>query len=449
MSKQYDLIAIGSGTAASVAASRCRAAGWKIAIVDHLPFGGTCALRGCDPKKVIVGVAEAVDAARRLRGKGIGGGEPVVDWRALMAFKRGFTDPVPEMKEQSFERSGIDVYHGEARFRGPTSIEVGDTLLESRFVLVATGAVPARLGIPGEEHFITSTDFLELDELPPRIVIVGGGYISAEFSHIAARAGARVTVLQRSDRLLPPFDADLVTWLTEKSRALGIDVRVDAPVARIERTRDGYTVEATIEGNATTFDADIVVHAAGRVPELDALDLDAARVETEKGSIKLNEYLQSVSNPAVYAAGDAASKGPPLTPVAAHDARVASANMLEGNQRKPNYSGVPSVVFSIPPLAMVGLTEEKAREQGCKFRVQTQKVADWYTARGAGEPLYGFKVIIEEPTQRILGAHLVGPHVDEVINTFALAVRHGITATQLRDTMFAYPTGGSDVGYML
>ena len=449
MPQQYDLIAIGSGTAASVAASRCRAAGWKVAVVDHLPLGGTCALRGCDPKKVLVGIAEVVDAARRLRGKGIGGGEPVVDWRALMAFKRGFTDPVPEMKEKDFARGGIDVYHGQARFRGPTSIEVGATLLESRFVLVATGAVPARLGIPGEEHLITSTEFLELDALPPRIVLVGGGYISAEFSHIAARAGARVTVLQRSNRLLPPFDADLVTWLTEKSRALGIDVRLNAPVASIARTSGGYRVEATIEGKAEAFEADIVVHAAGRVPELDSLELHAAGVETEKSRIKLNGYLQSVSNPAVYAAGDAASQGPPLTPVAAHDARVASSNMLEGNRRKPNYSGVPSVVFSIPPLAMVGLTEEKAREKGGKFRVQTQKTADWYTARRVAEPLYGFKVIVEEPTQRIIGAHLVGPHVEEVINTFALAVRHGLTATQLRDTMFAYPTGASDAGYML
>ena len=131
MPKQYDLIAIGSGTAASVAASRCRAAGWKIAVIDHLPLGGTCALRGCDPKKVLVGVAEAVDAARRLRGKGIGGGEPVVDWRALMAFKRGFTDPVPEMKEQSFERSGIDVYHGFGRIADANTIIVdhGDGLV--------------------------------------------------------------------------------------------------------------------------------------------------------------------------------------------------------------------------------------------------------------------------------------------------------------------------------
>ena len=449
MPKQYDLVAIGSGTAASVAASRCRAAGWRVAVVDHLPFGGTCALRGCDPKKVLVGIVEVVDAARRLYGNGIGGGEPAIDWHALMRFKRTFTDPVPEMKEKSFAASGIDAYHGRARFVGPRSIEVGEELLESRFILVAAGAVPACLGIPGEEHLITSTEFLELDELPPCIVLVGGGYISAEFSHVAARAGVHVTVLQRSARLLPPFDADLVTWLTEKSRAIGIDVRLSAGVESIERTSDKYRVNATIGGNPHSFDADIVVHAAGRMPDLDLLELNAGGVETEERRIKLNDYLQSVSNPGVYAAGDAASKGPPLTPVAAHDAKVVSSNMLQGNHRRPNYSGVPSVVFSTPPLAMVGLTEEKARQHGHKFRVQTQKASDWYTARRLAEPTYGFKVLIEEPTERILGAHLIGPHVDEVINIFALAIRSGIAATHLRDAIFAYPTGASDVGYML
>ncbi|HJU15808.1 MAG TPA: FAD-dependent oxidoreductase [Stellaceae bacterium] len=206
MAKSYDLVVIGTGTAASVAAGRCRSAGWRVAVIDHLPFGGTCALRGCDPKKVLVGAAEAVDHNRRMRGKGIGGGEPAIDWRELIAFKRGFTEPVPAMKEKSFAERGIDAYHGRARFTGPRTVEVAGEALEGRFVLIAAGAVPMRLGIPGEEHLATSTDFLELDALPKRIVLVGGGYIAAEFSHIAARAGARVTVLEVLDRMLAPFD---------------------------------------------------------------------------------------------------------------------------------------------------------------------------------------------------------------------------------------------------
>jgi glutathione reductase (NADPH) len=191
------------------------------------------------------------------------------------------------------------------------------------------------------------------------------------------------------------------------------------------------------------------VHAAGRVPDLDPLDLVAAGVEGEKGRLKLNEFLQSVSNPAVYAVGDAALSGPPLTPVASHDAKVAAANILDGNHQKPNYVGVPSVAFTIPPIASAGLSEKQARDSGLKFQIHSEKASDWYTARSVAETTYGFKLLVEEETDRILGANLVGPHADEVINIFALAIRKGLTAEDLKTTMFAYPTGASDIGYMV
>ncbi len=449
MTKQYDLIAIGTGTGASGAAARCRAAGWKVAVIDHLPFGGTCALRGCDPKKVLVGAAEVVDHARRMRGKGISGGEPAIAWNDLIKFKRTFTEPVPAMKEKSFAKNGIDTYHGRARFRGPRSVEVGGEALEGRFILIAAGAVPMRLGIPGEEHLITSTEFLELERLPKKIILLGGGFIAAEFADIAAQAGAQVTVLEQMDRMLTPFDADLVGWLMEKFHEIGIDLRLKTRVTAIQKNAGGLSVRAFSNGKDEVFTADLVVHAAGRVPDLEPLELAAAGVASEKGRLKLNEFLQSVSNPAVYAVGDAALSGPPLTPVAGHDAKVAAANMLAGNQEKPNYLGVPSVAFTIPPIASVGLSEKQARDQGLKFRMRSEKASDWYTARRVAETAYGFKVLVEEGTERILGAHLIGPHVDEVINIFALAIRKGLTAEDLKSTMFAYPSGASDIGYMV
>ena len=449
MTKQYDLIAIGTGTGASGAASRCRSAGWSVAVIDHLPFGGTCALRGCDPKKVLVGAAEAIDHSRRMRGKGVSGGEPSIVWNELIKFKRTFTEPVPAMKEESFAKNGIDAYHGRAKFHGPRAVEVGGEVLEGRFILIAVGAVPMRLGIPGEEHLITSTEFLELDQLPKKIVLLGGGFIAAEFAHIAARAGAQVTVLEQADRMLTPFDPDLVGWLMDKFHEVGIDVRLMTRVTAIERSGHGLSVRASANGREEVFKADLVVHAAGRVPDLEPLDLPAAGVESEKGRLRLNEFLQSVSNPAVYAVGDAALSGPPLTPVASHDAKVAAANMLNGNRQKPNYLGVPSVAFTIPPIASVGLSEKQARESGLKFRMRSENVSDWYTARRLAETTYGFKVLVEEETDRILGAHLVGPHVDEVINVFALAIRKGLTAEDLKTTMFAYPSGASDIGYMV
>ena len=156
-----------------------------------------------------------------------------------------------------------------------------------------------------------------------------------------------------------------------------------------------------------------------------------------------------VSNPAVYAAGDAAATGPPLTPVSSHDAKAVVSNLLAGNRQRPDYRGVPSVAFTIPPIAKVGLSEEEVRDRGIKFRMKSEKVPDWFTAQRVAESVYGFKVMIEEDTDQILGAHLVGPNVDEVINLFGLAIRQGLPAETLKTTKFAYPTGASDVGYMV
>lgn len=448
MAKRYQLVIIGTGTAAMVAAMRVRSAGWSVAVVDFRPFGGTCALRGCDPKKMLVGGATAADHARRMQGKGISG-DAHIDWHDLMAFKRTFTDPVPAKHEDRYAHKDIDTYHGHARFTGRNTVEVEGEALEAEHILIAAGAEPVKLGIPGEEHLITSEQFLELEELPRRMVLVGGGYIASEFSHIAARAGVQVTILQHGERMLKHFDPDLVGWLMEAFETLNIDVRTRTTVEAIEKVGNGFRVWASREAGDLFVDADLVVHAAGRAPALEALGLEAAGIAVDKGRLELNEHLQSVSNPAVYAAGDAAQMGPPLTPVSSHDAKVVAANLTKGNHAKPDYRGVPSVAFTIPPIAAVGLSEADARQQGLKFRMQSQKASDWFTARQAAEPTYGFKVLVEEETDRVLGAHLVGPHADEVINLFALAIRQGLTAEQLKSTIFAYPTGGSDIGYML
>lgn len=448
MVRRYDLVVIGSGTAAMTAATRVRAAGSSVAVVDFRPFGGTCALRGCDPKKLLIGGTSAVDHVRRMHSHGVEG-DARIDWSELMAYKTAFTDPVPQAREDAYRKNGIDIVHGKARFTGANTLEVDGTGFEARHILLASGAEPVKLNIPGEEHLLTNEEFLSLSALPSRIVLVGGGYIAAEFSHIAALAGAKVTVLQHGERMLKNFDAELVGWLMAKFATLGIDVRTGTTVQRIERTADGFRVWAATNGVEVGFDADLVIHAAGRAPQFADLGLDAAGIELENGRLKLNEFLQSVSNPSVYAAGDAAGKGPPLTPVSSHDAKVVATNLLEGNHVRPDYRGVPSVVFTLPPLAAVGMTELEARQQGFKFRLLSRSASSWFTARQAGEPVYGFKVLVEEESDLILGAHLVGPHADETINLFALAIRHGLTARALKTTMFAYPTAASDIGYML
>lgn len=447
--KRYDLVVIGTGTAAQVASARVRAAGRSVAVIDHRPFGGTCALRGCDPKKMLISGAEVLDFARRMRGRGVDG-KVRIDWPALMAFKRSFTDPVPQKQEQRFAARGIEAFHGAARFVGPDAVAVDGAVLTGGHILIATGARPVPLGIPGEEHVATSERFLELEKLPERIALIGGGYIAAEFSHIAARAGAQVTILQRAPRLLPQFDPDLVGWLSDGFGEIGVTVRTGARVTAVEAVPTGLRVRARAGTTETVVEADLVLHAAGRIPDIASLDLAAAGVAVENGRLRLNEFLQSVSNPMVYAAGDAAAAGPPLTPVSSHDGKVVAANVLHGNTQRPDYRGVPSIAFTLPPIAKVGALEAEARGQAAKIRVKAERTAGWYTARRVGESVYGYKTIVEEDTGRILGAHLVGPNVDEVINIFGLAIRHGLTADDLKkNTIFGYPTGASDIGSMI
>src|SRR6266851_1308958 len=243
--KNFDLIVVGTGAAGTSAAYACRSAGWNVAIVDSRPFGGTCALRGCDPKKVLVGATEVIERTRQMAGKGIASEDARIDWPALMRFKRAFTDPVPADREQQFLQTGIAVFHGRARFTDKTTIKVGDDTLIGRFVLVVAGARPATLNVPGEEYLTTSDEFLELDRLPSRIIFVGGGYISLEFAHVSARAGAQVQILHRGARPLERFDPDMVGQLVKATEELGVPVRLNTAVQSIEYFFGHTTTHAT------------------------------------------------------------------------------------------------------------------------------------------------------------------------------------------------------------
>ena len=487
----FDLVVIGTGTAASTTAYECSSAGWNVAIIDSLPFGGTCALRGCDPKKVLVEAARIIDSNQRHENKGITGSESVhVKWADLIRFKRTFTDPFPKNREDGYIKAGIVPFHGHARFIGPTTIKVekvhdgsnnGDnsTIINGRHILLATGSKPMNLNVHGSEHIITSDRFMELagNNLPDRILFVGGGYISFEFAHIAARAGAKVTVLHRGKQPLEHFDPDLVNKLVQWSRDIGIDVRLQAAVKRIDKSSmtsefsdndsnklvvyyssSPYLSKSNTQSDydddtrETKVETDLVVHGAGREPNIDGLDLgEAAGVQYTSRGITVNEYLQSVSNPAVYAAGDvAANMGLPLTPVASYDGAVVANNLLKGNSWKSNYAGLPSVVFTIPPLVSVGMQEKEAKENGLRVRINYQDTSGWASSRRIGETCSAFKVLIEEDTNRILGAHILGSHAEEVINIFSMAIRLGLTAKDLNDPLlYTYPTKSSDIIYML
>ena len=449
---QFDLVVIGAGTGALGVARACAQGGWKVAIVDCLPYGGTCALRGCDPKKMLVAVTEAIDWSDRMRNNGLESDEISIDWAKMMAFKRSFTDAMPKRLENGLEKMGVLQLHGTARFTEPGVVRVGDRTLHARHFHIATGARPVTLDIAGEEFLTTSTEFLELESLPMRIAFVGGGFIAFEFAHIAKRAGAtEVTILQRGKRPLVQFDPDLVDIQMERTRELDIDIRCESRVDAIIKNGDELHIDfATPEGRETIV-CDLVVHAAGRVPNIDALNLEAAGVEVGQRGIRVNEFMRSTSNPAVFAVGDCADTGAPnLTPVSAIEARIAAKNLLAGkDDRRVKYPPIPSVVFTLPPVARVGLLETEARQQEIEFDVHFQKTDGWYSSMRVGERYSAHKVLVEKVTGKILGAHLIGPGAEEQINLFAMAMGGGLSADQVKAIIFAYPSYASDLGSMV
>lgn len=445
----FDLIVIGAGTGGNGVARMAAAEGWKVAIIDSLPYGGTCALRGCDPKKMLVAVTDGVERARAMTGKGLVA-DPRIDWSEMMAFKRTFTDAMPPRIEAGMDKAGITTLHGSARFTGPDQIALNGQTLCARHFHIATGARPVTLDIPGEDLLTTSTEFLELDACPGRVVFVGGGFIAMEFSHIAARAGAReVTVLQRGSRILPNFDPDLTALLAAASESLGIRVRTGADAREIARDDDALRVRFNTPDGGADMVCDMVVHAAGRAPNIDELDLTAAGVDHGPRGIKVSASMRT-TNPAIFAAGDCADSGPNLTPVSAAEGRVAGKNLLAGEDAREIASPpIPSVVFTLPPVASVGLSAQAATEQGLDFETQFQRTEGWYSSMRVGAKWSAHKVLVERSTGHVLGAHLIGPGAEEQINLFAMAMGAGLTANRIKGIIFAYPSYASDLGSMV
>ncbi|MEO3936856.1 NAD(P)/FAD-dependent oxidoreductase [Dermatophilaceae bacterium Soc4.6] len=450
MSQHFDLIVIGAGMAGVAAANKCAAQGWKVAIVDSLPYGGTCALRGCDPKKILRRGAEIIDSARLMRDKGIDDAGLRINWADLMKHKHGFTDPVPQQMEESLAGNGVETLHGHATFTGPRQLEIEGAAYEADRFLVATGARPRPLEFPGHEHLIDSTDFLDLETLPSRILFVGGGFISFEFAHISARAGSSPVIVDHGERPLKSFDPDLVELLVERGHQVGVELRRTTSIVDVHPSEGGYQVTLEHAGVKETIETDLVVHGAGRVADLAALGLDAAGVEWGERGITVADHLQSTTNPALWAAGDSAdTAGMPLTPVAVSEGKVAASNMIKGTTTTPDYAGIPTAVFTIPELARVGLLESEARAAGIDVAVRYSDTSGWYSNYRIGETTAAAKILIDKSNDQIVGAHLLGPEYGELVNTLGLAIKLGLTARQLKSATAAYPTVGSDLGSML
>ena len=440
--KKYDLIVIGTGSTGSGVAYLCRDAGWKVAIIDSKPFGGTCALRGCDPKKILVGVAEIIDRSTDLKGKGIEK-VPEINWKDLINFKNSFTKPIPKRNEIAFKKVGIDPYHGESIFIEKNILKIGKQKIEGENIVIATGAKPRKLNIPGEEFITLSDRFLETKKLPKEIIFIGGGFVSFELAHIAARAGSNVKIIHKSKNVLKNFDRDLVNILLKEFKEIGIKIILNNPVNLIEKKGKEFIVHSKYK----RFKTKMVVHGAGRVPNIGKLNLEKAGVKYNEKGIIVNNYLQT-SNSKIYSGGDSAASGMPLTPVAGLHGRVIGKNLLKKNSLKVNNNIAARVVFTYPPLASAGLTEEEAKKKKIKYKKSFVETSSWYNSKRIGLKYSGYKILTDKKGY-IIGAHLLYPNAEDVINMFILSIKNKLKIEDIQNYLFSYPSNSYDIKYMV
>ncbi len=447
--ENFDVVILGGGNAGIGVTGPVRRAGMSVAMIESHDLGGTCPNRGCTPKKVLVAAGHALHEIERAHVHHIEVGKPRLDWPRLIDREKDLIKDIPENLARAMARRQVEVIKGSAVFAGPNTVRVGGRELMADHIVIATGSKPRPLPIPGAEHMITSDEMLSERTLPDSVIFIGGGVISLEFGHVYARAGAEVTILEALPQLLPAMDADAVARLKTECERIGIRVMTKVSVQRIDPVKDRLRVIFTHDGNEHAAEADRVVNGAGRVANIDMLDLAAGNVDHAKGRVAVDPHLRSTSNPRVYVCGDALPISPQLSPVATYEGDIVGRNIVEGPKHTPDYDSVPTSVYTVPALAAVGLTEAAAKQKGFAIKVQTSDMLEWFSARTYAETVAWSKIIVDEATDRILGAHFVGHAGQELVNIFGLAMRFGITGSQIKDYVYAYPTFSSDIKHML
>ena len=444
MNTVYDLIVIGGGNAGMAAAGAAHAQGKNVAIIEHQEFGGTCPNRGCTPKKVLVAAADAMDTINRADAHGISLGDARLDWMSLINRTQHMISSIPDAME-SAARNRATVYKGIGSFQSPNTIRVENALLQAEHIVVATGSTPRTLSFNGADLLMTSDDLFNLKELPRKIVFIGGGVIALEFSHVFARAGVEVIVLEALPNLLPRMDKDAVEQLKLASEAIGIRFETNVTITGVAKNNGHIDVVYEQDQRPVQICASLVVNGTGRVPNIDKLNLEAGGVEVEGGAILVDSAFRSRSNPGVYVVGDALSETPQLSPLATLEGATIGNRIFAGHESAQTKNVIPQVVHSIPSLASVGLTEEQATKQFPNLSVHVSDMSGWFSAKTFAESFAWAKILIDQDSDKIVGAHMLGHRGEEIINIFTLAMNHSVKATDLKSTTFAFPTFASDI----
>jgi len=437
----FDLFVIGAGSGGVRAARIAAGHGARVGICEESRVGGTCVIRGCVPKKLMVYAAHFAEDFEDARGYGWEVGESRFSWPRLIRAKDAEIDRLNQVYLRLLADSGVRLYQERGSMAGPHEVRVGDTTITAEYVLIATGGRPWKPEVPGAELAITSDEVFHLEQLPSRIAVVGGGFIACEFAGIFNGLGSRVTQLYRGDKVLRGFDGDVRRVVSAELRNKGVDLRLESEVERIVDTSEGLRVDLQ-DGECIVVDQ--VLYATGRVPNVRGLGLPEVGVAVRADGRVVVDEMSRTSVEHIYAVGDVTSRVN-LTPVAIYEGHAFADTVFGGMERPVNHEFVPSAVFSQPPVGTVGYTEEEAVSHVGEVDIYLSEFRPMkHTLSGRNETML-MKLVVERATQRVVGVHIVGPDAPEIVQGFAVAVKSGLTKDRFDCTIGIHPTAAEEL----
>ena len=442
MSNQYDydLFVIGAGSGGARAARMAAMQGVRVAIAEQSKAGGTCVNLGCVPKKLYVHAAEYGEGFKQARGFGWEEVSPSLDWPTLRDAKSALIAKSNEIIAGMLTKSGADYISGRARITGPNNVQVGETNYSAEKILLSVGGTPVFPDIPGQEHMLSSDQIFDLDTLPKRILIIGGGYIATEFTGIFHGLGVEVTQIYRRELFLRGFDREVREYVASHMKRKGIDLRFNCDATKVEKTADQtYRV---LLNDGSELETDLILAATGRTPNISGLGLTEAGVNTVNGAVVVNDHYQT-STPSIYALGDVTNRIQ-LTPVALAEAMHLVKHLYQGGAEPLSYEFIPTAVFSQPNIGCVGLTEEQAIENVAQVDIYCSEFRSLKHALSNSGDRILMKLIVDAATDRVVGAHMAGENAGEIIQGIAIALKAGATKAIFDQTIGIHPTSAEE-----